>query len=594
MTINSVSDQALKTTDSVTFLNLTVPRDINSTGNSLLRDGGFNTNTYNTGTITQSGTTVTGSGTTFTSAMVNGIIEPLDGSFAFLPMLITAFTNGTTITVSSSRTMATPATYQIKHGGLSISSNLIGINNSTTVYGSPTWNGSQLMSFSQARFPTTNVRVGSNTGNAITSGLNNTLLGNGSGLSLTSGDFNLLAGESAGSGLTSGSGAVLLGYTAGAAFTTQSGAVAVGREALSVSTDPTSMAVGYQAGKNSVGSNCTYVGYQAGLGAGGATSDTSNCAFGYQSLASYTTASGQNNAFGYQALNKVTTGDQNNSVGYQSGFNITTGSQNCGLGDAAIFSVTTGSQNSGFGNSAGYSVTTGSFNTCIGRGADVSSGTASNRTSIGNNAVADTDNQMMLGNSSLTQIVSGSTAGGCSLGSTTNPYGVIYLSAGTVSAPSHTFGADTNTGMYNSAANVLGFAANGANSLLLNDVTSVRGAFIGNPLIETDATPTNYTATGTIAAADIVTGLIKASPAASMTLTFDTAANIYAAMGSPTNVGATTRFMIVPKSGVTTIAAGTGITLDTGRTTLAPSSGAQSYYITVTNTGTPTITVFGG
>lgn len=515
--INSVSDQKLSTADSVTFLNISCPRDITSTANSLLRDGGFNTNTYNTGTITQSGNTVTGSGTTFTSAMVGGILEPLDGSFAFSPVLITAFTNGTTITVSSPRTMGTPATYQIKHGGFSVVSNLIGINSSTTIIGAPTWDSPQ--TFEKINFPDTNVRVGNNAGDTITSGTNNVMVGEGSdsssatgtnrialgaAISVTNNNQAVIGNDSLASIVNEGAGTCNLGTLAKPFATLALGASVTNAFRIFPST--------YSAAR-------VYTVPEAGADANFILSEGAN-----------------------QALNGGLTVNGNFRIGPNGGGNY-----------AAVNIASLGANRTYTMPDAG--------------------GSAS----------------FIMSAATTTQVISSDLQ-------VANFFATALIESGdgTAGAPAYSFISDTNTGIYRVGADVIGIAAGGSETVEFNNVTSVKGYFQGNPLFTTDSTPTNYTATGTIAAADIVTGLIKASPASSMTITFDTAANIYAAMGSPANVGAACRLMIVPKSGVTTIAAGTGITLDTGRTTLAPSSGCQMYFLVVTNTATPTITVFGG
>ncbi len=73
---------------------------------------------YSTGTASQSGATVTGSGTTFTFAMVGSQLVFANGTSAGT---ITAVTNGTTLTVSTSQTVTSQA-YLIQYYGLHVSS----------------------------------------------------------------------------------------------------------------------------------------------------------------------------------------------------------------------------------------------------------------------------------------------------------------------------------------------------------------------------------------------------------------------------------------------------------------------------------------
>lgn len=73
---------------------------------------------YSTGTASQSGTTVTGVGTTFTSAMVGSLFTYADGTNSGL---ITAYTDSTHVTVSSSRTVSSQ-NYFISYPGLNVDS----------------------------------------------------------------------------------------------------------------------------------------------------------------------------------------------------------------------------------------------------------------------------------------------------------------------------------------------------------------------------------------------------------------------------------------------------------------------------------------
>lgn len=83
-------------------------------GTNYLNDGQFASFGYKTGTISQSGTTVTGSGTTFTSAQVGSILQYPDGSIA----TISAFSSGTSITVSASKTVVAGTSYVILDGSV--------------------------------------------------------------------------------------------------------------------------------------------------------------------------------------------------------------------------------------------------------------------------------------------------------------------------------------------------------------------------------------------------------------------------------------------------------------------------------------------
>jgi hypothetical protein len=68
-------------------------------------------------------------------------------------------------------------------------------------------------------------------------------------------------------------------------------------------------------------------------------------------------------------------------------------------------SQTAGDLNTAVGSNAGYTVTTGSSNTFVGRYADTSLATVTNSTAIGNGAVVSADNQVVIGNASVTDTV---------------------------------------------------------------------------------------------------------------------------------------------------------------------------------------------
>lgn len=115
-------------------------------------------------------------------------------------------------------------------------------------------------------------------------------------------------------------------------------------------------------------------------------------------------------------------------IGNNSGSSYTTSGsandQHTGVGYFSLRNLTTGQFNTAFGSTSGFTVTNGSYNTLIGSGANVSIGNSQNRTVLGFGAVGDTDNQVVLGDSDVTSIVSN---GNASLGTPTNQFTKPYF-----------------------------------------------------------------------------------------------------------------------------------------------------------------------
>ena len=140
----------------------------------------------------------------------------------------------------------------------------------------------------------------------------------------------------------------------------------------------------------------------------GNLSRANNYAFGFQALASVSSASGgngnYNNAFGHQALTANTTGQQNSAFGeYVLPKNIG-GNYNTAMGTSSLKENTSGSGNTGFGYQTLQTNSTGSNNTAIGNQANVSVDGLSNTTAIGNGATVSTSNTIQLGNSAVTNL----------------------------------------------------------------------------------------------------------------------------------------------------------------------------------------------
>ncbi len=150
------------------------------------------------------------------------------------------------------------------------------------------------------------------------------------------------------------------------------------------------------------------------------TAGTRNAANGYETLYSNTTGY-DNTANGYLALYSNTTGFNNtangrfalsnNTTGYSNTANggsalthNTTGDYNTANGWAALSENTTGSYNTANGKGALYYNRTGDNNTAIGTGSGPSFFDQSNTTALGYQATTTADNQVRIGNSSVTSI----------------------------------------------------------------------------------------------------------------------------------------------------------------------------------------------
>jgi hypothetical protein len=122
----------------------------------------------------------------------------------------------------------------------------------------------------------------------------------------------------------------------------------------------------------------------------------SSTAVGFGALSA--NASGnRNTAIGVGALNSNQTGSHNTALGHLA-LVANTNSANTAVGSNALTNQTTGLSNTAVGRNSGLGNTTGSFNTLVGDHANVGFGNLTNATAIGANAVANTDNSLILGN----------------------------------------------------------------------------------------------------------------------------------------------------------------------------------------------------
>jgi len=176
---------------------------------------------------------------------------------------------------------------------------------------------------------------------------------------------------------------------------------------------------GTTAGTNFIGTtdNQDLVFKVAGVFAGWIDTGTVNTALGMRALYSTTSAIG-NVAFGASALQNLTSGRENVAIGVAALQSITTTRRNTAIGLLALGALSSGDRNTALGYNAMHEITTGGSNVAIGNKSGNSISTANNCIFLGDssggkttglfNSVAigyasyvDTNNAMILGNSSV-------------------------------------------------------------------------------------------------------------------------------------------------------------------------------------------------
>lgn len=177
--------------------------------------------------------------------------------------------------------------------------------------------------------------------------------------------------------------------------------------------------------------------------------DTTNTVSGVDSGVNLSGTSNGNTLLGYKSGEDLGDNSGNTFIGRESGMEFTSvdtakSKGNVGVGEVALkgsSGFTNGSWNVGVGVSSGVGITTGERNTLIGTSAGSTINSGSNNTSIGSNSVIDsssdnqtalgygstctTGNQIVLGNSSVTEIRSGSDEK-CSLGTSSYKFSNIH------------------------------------------------------------------------------------------------------------------------------------------------------------------------
>jgi len=272
------------------------------------------------------------------------------------------------------------------------------------------------------------VALGDSALDSLTSGADNVGIGDNAGTTLTNGHSNVLVGTDAGQGHASGYYNVALGFDAMKGGTgSPAHNVAIGGASLAalsgdIASDQShgNTAVGNGAGnKVTTGFSNTFLGSATGQEV---TTGCCNIAIGVNAMTDLPTSSANNVAIGFRALGVSTTANTgtvaigmdalanntangNVGVGFQAGENNTSGEDNTYLGQFAGFTNITGNDNTFVGDYAGVYVT-GSQNTAVGSSAHADAGDAglSNTTTVGYACNPTASNQVMLGNTSVTDL----------------------------------------------------------------------------------------------------------------------------------------------------------------------------------------------
>ncbi len=158
--------------------------------------------------------------------------------------------------------------------------------------------------------------------------------------------------------------------------------------------------IGYQAGySNTIGSNNYFYGYRSGYSnVDGYSNVFMGDSSGFANISGY-----WNTGIGYKSMKANTTGWNNTALGVYSMFKNTQGNYNTAIGLDALYSNTTGQSNVAIGYNALLVNNGGNNNTAVGTLA-FQSGTFFNSTAIGYSANITANNQVVLGNSSVTSL----------------------------------------------------------------------------------------------------------------------------------------------------------------------------------------------
>jgi len=211
-------------------------------------------------------------------------------------------------------------------------------------------------------------------------------------------DYNIAIGSNTlnSTGQNASEGQIAIGYNALTALTTGTEALAIGYNAgASLTTGNQNLAIGYNAMKEHVdgGSNIA-IGTGAMDGTRGGSGGTQNNSDG----SNYNLFIGRDAGGGNWA---DVASNENVAIGHFCMYAILNGaSSNTAVGYSAAAEITSGDENTCIGKTAGDAITSGDKNTCIGYASDASA-TADNQIAIGNATVTDGANKGRWGNASI-------------------------------------------------------------------------------------------------------------------------------------------------------------------------------------------------
>jgi hypothetical protein len=281
-----------------------------------------------------------------------------------------------------------------------------------------------------------NTAIGYGAMNANTTGSNNVAVGSSALLSNTIGALNTAVGYGSLNRNTSGNNNTAVGTEALVTNNTGYENTAVGRSALATNgigykntafgvyaLNASTVAYGnvavghFASAQNITGNNNTAVGISAlnanqsgyenvAVGVFSQQNNSVNQVTAIGAAALQVNQANQNVAVGAFSLNKNTTGSNNTATGVGSLTNCTTGSDNTSVGANSLFNCTTQSGNTAVGSGALNNFNSGANNTAVGFQAAAFVTNPTNTTSLGYNAAPTASNQVRLGDSNITAVVS--------------------------------------------------------------------------------------------------------------------------------------------------------------------------------------------
>ncbi len=207
-----------------------------------------------------------------------------------------------------------------------------------------------------------------------------------------------------------------------------------------------------------------------------------------------------NTSLGPDSLLSLTSGVSNTAVGTSSSYYTTTGINNTSLGVNSLRDNISGESNTSIGYESGLNLTSGNNNLFLGKSADTTLATVSNSIALGNGARTTKNNQMVIGNTSLSEIMTSASGsfggliikGNENIGGSLSVFGTVSvgssLSTVNLTASSNITSASLNT-------TSLDTSSINSNSIInLGNITSGSGAF--NSLLSTNINSTNLTNSG--------------------------------------------------------------------------------------------------